>query len=160
MINRLHDWIRFEQDRVREINDHPVRALERRNGFLQKSGNVEERADEKDDDQGRDGERFPDELSGLEGVTDRHESTGCHGDSEPGARQDERVDDRLSVDSVEQTKVVIVIGETSGFQKHVRQDGDADEHVRHGESHEAVMSGLLHALHGIRQTLPAQDEQV
>ena len=121
---------------------------------------MEERADDEDDDQGHDRKRLPYKLSGLQGVTDRHESTGCHGDSEPAARQDEGVDDRLSVDSVEQPEVVIVIGETSGSQKRVRQDGDADEHVRDSESHEAVMSGLFHAFHGIHEALPAQDEQV
>ena len=120
LVDRLHDWVRFEQDRIREIKDSSVRTLERRNRFLQKSGNVEERAGDKDNGEGHDRECLPYELSGLEGVTDCHESTGCHGDGEPGACQDERVDDRLAVDTVEQPEVVVIVRETSVFQKRVR----------------------------------------
>lgn len=70
-------------------------------------------------------------------------ATRCHGNNEPRARQDERVDQSVCVYGVPHPEVVSSEGERSVSDERFGKNGHAEEGVGQGEGHQAVVGRPL-----------------
>ena len=93
-------------------------------------------------------------------MTDGDVATDGHQDRQPSARHQERVDHAVAVQCVQQVEPLAgVVGEAL-LDEAVRQDGDAEAEVGHGERDEARVDRSLHAPHDTRKPVLRQHPQV
>lgn len=143
-----------------EVNDGTVLTFEAEQCLPEVARNVEESTGDEDDSERRQGKCLSNELFALERIADCEESTERHADRQPRACQNERVDDRRTVDEIDQPEVEVRIAEASGSDIGAWQNGDTYQHIGYSETNKSVVSGLFHALHGVRQTLLTEHEKV